>query len=76
MANIGLFPDGMGGRTAKYVNPTTVKEANEWLNRYGIKKYKFERCKDNTVLKDIVENKDVLKGNAMDICYFTVKLEN
>lgn len=75
MANIGLFPDGIGGRTAMYVNPTTEREANEWLNRYGIEKYKFERCEDNTVLKDMVENKAVLKGNAMDICYFIVKSE-
>lgn len=69
-AKIITVPDGQGGYNEVYECPKTTRDANEWLERAGVRHIKFGTSKGKAVLKDVMTNRVYMTANKIsDLCY-------
>lgn len=67
MARVFLAADG----NEYYAAPLSTRDANEWLERAGVKHIRFGSSKGKAVLKDAATNKVYLEADRIsDLCYF------
>ena len=67
MARVFLAADG----NEWYSAPLSTRDANEWLERAGVKHIKFATSKGKAVLKDAATNRVYLEADRIsDLCYF------
>jgi hypothetical protein len=81
-AYLKRFPNGMGGSTVCYPAPSSIRDANEWLNRIGARGFKFSSTDYGKIQELRINGKKVIRvkmrnsSSVIPICQIAASAYN